>query len=150
MIKDLFAEKYKFTAVFPDDSPICFDTADHNDIPKLADMYNGVKITRGNYKLRFDPGSDRNFGNVGGMFNALSEKDIEYVLNDCNSSVLTARHGGDIVGMFWVSKNDPAFANREPPGKVMYFRDIIVAGTNVPSIPLLFIYTAIKLAKQAG
>jgi len=139
-MQELFASKYNFTIKGTTLQPACKD-----DIPALALLYDSVKIDKRNYKQRFDPKSKKNFSQTGGMFNALSETDIEEILNDNDSIILTANKDNITVALLWISLSDPALTGAGPTG--LYFRDIIVKQKRIFSA---LIYTSVLVAEQLG
>lgn len=156
----LHESEYTFTTVLPNDT-ISLGVAEKRDVGALAAMYREVYIGKKNYLMRLDPNDKGNFSHTGGMFNALSEAALSEILEECDSKILTAKLGGTIVGMLWVSGTDPAFSGYAPEdkglkavvdsGKVLYFRDIIVARTaHSQKIPFLLIYAASRLGGQMG
>jgi len=139
-LRDKFKDNYNYTAAFPT-ATVILDTASKKDAPILATMYDCVKICRGNYKTKFDYDDSYNFRNTGGIFNPLSEKEIENIIDADDSVILTARKNDDIIAMLWISHFDKTS---------IYFRDIIVKNKNLSGIPTLFIRTATKLAAELG
>jgi hypothetical protein len=146
MIRELFESKYKFTA-----GEITFEPACKEDIPALARMYGGARITKNNYKKRFDPGSEQSFGKLGGLFDAHDKKYVGEIFYDPASVLLIAKRSGKLVAALWISSCDPALAGYPRDEKTLYFREIMIVKTGAAKhIFSALIYTAISVAVQTG
>jgi len=150
---------------------LSFESADEQDVGRLALMYADIAIHAGNYRRRLNPSARDSFEKVGGMFVVHSEAGIQKEIVGGNSFFAVIKDSdGRIIAALWVSRSDPSFEGFDPTrfptldearrrkianalkdGKVLYPREIIVdPGYRCKGMADILCYTVFSAARTNG